>query len=104
MRAFAELFDAIDSTTSTNLKVAAMTTYFSKAAAADAAWAVYFLSGRKLQRLVGSKQIQEWLKTAVKLPQWLVEETYSQVGDLAETIALLADIHVVASPGTGTTS
>ena len=96
MRAFAELFDAIDSTTSTNLKVAAMTAYFSTVTAADAAWAVYFLSGRKLPRIVGSKQMRDWLAAAVELPHWLVEETYSQVGDLAETIALLANVHADA--------
>jgi DNA ligase 1 len=95
MRAFAALFDAIDSTTSTNLKVAAMTAYFSTAPAADAAWAVYFLAGRKLQRIVGSRQIRDWLAEAVDLPQWLIEDTYSQVGDLAETVALLADVRVV---------
>jgi DNA ligase-1 len=91
VRAFAALFDAIDSTTSTNLKVAAMTAYFARAEPADAAWAVYFLSGRKLKRLIGSKQLQTWLATAVDMPQWLLDETYSQVGDLAETIALLAE-------------
>jgi len=90
MRAFAELYDAIDSTTSTNLKVAAMRAYFAAAAPADAAWAVYFLSGRKLKRLVGAAALREWLTAACALPAWLVEETYSQVGDLAETIALLA--------------
>jgi DNA ligase-1 len=99
MREFAKLFDAVDSTTSTNLKVAAMTEYFTRAAPADAAWAVYFLSGRKLKRLVGSKQLRDWLATAVRLPAWLLEETYSHVGDLAETIALLSDVHAVESPG-----
>lgn len=103
MRAFAELFDAIDSTTSTNLKVAAMAAYFSAAVPADAAWAVYFLSGRKLRRIVGSKQMRDWLAAAVQLPQWLVEETYSQVGDLAETIALLSDVHALASVDAGAT-
>ena len=42
MRAFANLYDAIDSTTSTNLKVAAIRAYLAQAAPPDAAWAVYF--------------------------------------------------------------
>ena len=92
MRAFADLYDAIDSTTSINLKVAAIQRYFATAKPADAAWAVYFLSGRKLKRLIGAAALRAWLIDSSALPGWLIEETYSQVGDLAETIALLADV------------
>ena len=45
MKSFAKLYADIDATTSTNRKVAAMAEYFSTAAPADAAWAVYFLAG-----------------------------------------------------------
>src|SRR5262245_22309433 len=48
MLRFARLYDAIDRTTSTNAKVAAMVEYFAAAPAADAAWAVFFLTGRRL--------------------------------------------------------
>src|SRR3569833_2356864 len=41
MRAFSELYEELDTTTSTNLKVAAMARYFATARPADAAWAVY---------------------------------------------------------------
>ena len=37
MRAFSELFEELDTTTATSLKVAALTRYFSTAAPADAA-------------------------------------------------------------------
>jgi len=46
MHRFATLFDAIDRTTSTNAKVAAMADYFADAPREDAAWAVFFLTGR----------------------------------------------------------
>ena len=98
MRAFADLYDAIDSTTSTNLKVAAIQSYFASAKPADAAWAVYFLSGRKLKRLIGAATLRAWLIKSSALPDWLIEETYSQVGDLAETIALLADVDTRQAP------
>ena len=45
MRRFADLYDALDATTSTNEKVAAMRAYFAEAPPADAAWAVFFLTG-----------------------------------------------------------
>ncbi len=91
MRAFSELYEELDSTTSINLKLAALARYFRAASASDAAWAAYFLSGRRLKRLVGGALLRRWLLQETSLPEWLVEETYAEVGDLAETIALLID-------------
>ena len=94
MDAFSRLYQTLDQTTSTNAKVRAMVAYFDEADSRDAAWAVYFLSGRRLKRLVGSARMREWLVELSDLPPWLVEDTYASVGDLAETIALL-----LARPG-----
>lgn len=91
MRDFSRLYQELDQTTSTNLKVAAMVRYFASAPPADAAWAVYFLSGRRMKRLVGPARLRQWLYESVDLPDWLVDDTYASVGDLAETIALLTD-------------
>jgi DNA ligase-1 len=91
VRSFSRLYQELDQTTSTNLKVAAMVRYFSNAPPADAAWAVYFLSGRRIKRLVGPARLRQWLYECVDLPDWLVDDTYATVGDLAETIALLTD-------------
>ena len=52
MKYFAALFTELDSTTSTNAKVAALQQYFQIATTADAAWAVYFLSGGKPRQVV----------------------------------------------------
>jgi DNA ligase-1 len=89
MQRFAELFDSLDVTTSTRAKVDAMIGYFRGADAADAAWALYVLIGRRVKRSVGHALLREWLHAEAGLPPWLVEETYGSVGDLAETIALL---------------
>lgn len=97
MRAFGELYERLDSTTSSNAKVAALADYFSAAQPGDAAWAVWFLSGRRLKRTVGRAALREWLLQVSGLPDWLVEETHAEVGDLAETIALLVDGNVGAA-------
>lgn len=89
MRKFAALFENLDTTTSTRLKIDAMVEYFRTANAADAAWAVYVLVGRRVKQSVGSALLRTWLREEAQLPPWLVEETYSSIGDLAETIALL---------------
>ena len=52
MKHFAALFTELDSTTSTNAKVAALQGYFKVAPSLDAAWAVYFLSGGKPRQVV----------------------------------------------------
>ena len=91
MLRFAALFDEIDSTTSTNAKVAAMARYFAEAPPADAAWAVFFLTGRRLKRLVPYAAIHDWTLADTRLPSWLLEESYSVVGDGAETAALVLD-------------
>ena len=91
MQRFAQLFDEIDRTTSTNAKVAAMARYFGSAPAADAAWAVFFLTGRRLKRLVPSASIRDWTLAATDLEPWLLDECYAVVGDGAETAALVLD-------------
>ena len=91
MRRFARLYDEIDRTTSTNAKVAAMARYFAAAPHADAAWAVFFLTGRRLKRLAAPGAIRDWALAAADLEPWLLEECYAVVGDGAETIALVMD-------------
>lgn len=91
MKAFADLYDAIDRTTSTNDKVAAMAAYFADAEPAEAAWAVFFLTGRRLKQVVSVAALQRWSAEACGVPRWLFDECYSAVGDSAETIALMLD-------------
>lgn len=89
MKAFATLYARLDATTSSNAKLAAMRDYFSAADPADAAWAVYFLAGGRPRQLVPARLLRETATRASGLPDWLFEESYQAVGDLAETISLL---------------
>lgn len=91
MKRFAALYDELDSTTSTTAKVDAMAAYFKSAPPRDAAWALVFLTGQKFKRLIGSRALAEWTLELTGVPEWLLEESYFIVGDLAETITLLAD-------------
>lgn len=91
MQAFADLYAELDATTRTQVKLDALIAYFRAAPPADAAWAVYILAGRRMKRLIGPRKLREWLAEATALPDWLVEETYQHVGDLAETISLLME-------------
>ena len=89
MKSFSDLYWRLDATTSTNEKIAALRDYFSAAPPDDAACALHVLSGGKQSRAVSTALLREWAAEAAGLPLWLVEECYAQVGDLAETLALL---------------
>ena len=89
MKHFAALFAELDETTRTNEKVDAMVRYFSSADAADAAWAVHFLAGGRPKRLIPARKLASWAMAEADVPDWLFEESYDAVGDLAETISLL---------------
>jgi DNA ligase-1 len=89
VKAFARLYSALDETTATNEKVAALVEYFRAAEPKDAAWAVHFLSGRRPKRLVSTRNLRAWAAEEAGLPDWLFDDSYHEVGDLAETITLL---------------
>ncbi|HEX2223962.1 MAG TPA: ATP-dependent DNA ligase [Thermoanaerobaculia bacterium] len=91
MRRFARLYEELDRTTSTNDKVRALAAYFASAPPEDASWAVYFLTGRRIKRLLPSRLLAGWAIDLAGVPEWLFEESYASVGDLAETIALLLE-------------
>src|SRR5262249_40872294 len=91
MRRFTELYEALDRTTSTNAKIAALAAYFRDATPEDAAWATFFLTGRRLKRLVPSAALSTWAQELTTVPEWLLRKCYSAAGDFAEVIALVLD-------------
>lgn len=105
MQGFAALYQRLDRSTSLLEKRAALVDYFKNATAEDAAWALWLLVGGKVggakARIANSRELREWVAQESGLPDWLVEASYDQVGDLAETLALLLDEPAVAGADTG---
>ncbi len=122
MRYFSRLFSELDASTATRDKQAALVRYFVETARRsgqpgapgetvidatvdtdasmpsdgperDAAWAVYFLAGGKPRQTVPTRILRDTARTVAALPEWLFEESYQAVGDLAETIA-----HILPPP------
>lgn len=89
MRLFAQLYAELDARTATLEKVAALRRYLAAAPPADAAWAVYFLAGGKPRQSVPGALMRATACQLAGIPDWLFEESYQAVGDLAETIALV---------------
>ena len=94
MNRFASLFAALDGTTKTSIKLAALTSYFQTAPEPDRVWTIALLSGRRPKRAVTATELRLWAAEVAGIPDWLFEESYTVVGDLAETIA-----HLLPAPG-----
>lgn len=89
MKAFSRLFQQIDQSTKTTVKVAALANYFRTAPDSDRLWTIALFSGRRPKRAITTTRLREWAAEQAGLPLWLFEESYPIVGDLAETIALI---------------
>jgi DNA ligase 1 len=89
VKRFADLYAELDASTSTTHKVDTLARYLREAPPEDAAWASYFLAGGKPRQIVPSRLMRDAAREAAGLPEWLFEESYQAVGDLAETIAHL---------------
>ncbi len=89
MKKFTALYVELDASTSTVHKVKVLSDYLKSAPTEDAAWAVFFLAGGKPKQTVQARYLREAAGQANGLPDWLFEESYQAVGDLAETIAYL---------------
>jgi len=99
MRRFTALYRRLDATTKTGEKLAALVAYFSEADPADAACAVAVLSGRRQRRAVTTAELRQWAAARAGIPDWLFEECYASVGDLAETIAMILPVGPPAEAG-----
>jgi len=53
-----------------------MVSYFREATAHDAVWAVFFLSGQRLKRLISSRKLAEWFVETIGILEWLFRESY----------------------------
>lgn len=89
MDRFVRLFEDLDATTQLGRKEAALVRYLAEAEPADAAWALYFLMGRRLPRPVPTPTLRAWAAAEAGLAGWLVDECCDAVGDQGEALALL---------------
>ncbi|MEB3177024.1 MAG: ATP-dependent DNA ligase, partial [Synechococcus sp.] len=78
-----------DQSSGTSAKQQALVEYFREAPPADAAWALQLLLGKRRKRLITGRRLREVAQQLSGLPQWLFDDCHAQVGDSAETVALL---------------
>lgn len=86
---FVELFEQIDTTTKTSLKVEAIYNYLQTADDEEKLLTLAVLMGYKPKRPVKTSELRAFAAEKAEIPLWLFEESYYVVGDLAETLALI---------------
>ena len=84
---FADLFLKVERTTKTTAKIKALVDYFNLAPDTDKVWTIAIFSHKRPKRSVSTSQLRLWASEKSGIPQWLFEDSYHIVGDLAETIA-----------------
>ena len=89
MKDFADLFARIDESTKTSVKTDALADFFKTADPEDRLWTIALFTGRRPKRTITASRLRVWAAEVAGLPDWLFEESYSIVGDLAETITLV---------------
>jgi len=89
MKDFSLLIERLDQLTKTTEKVKVLSDYFRTAPQKDVVWAIAIWSHRRPKRPVSTTLLRAWAAELAEVDQWLFEDSYHIVGDLAETIALL---------------
>lgn len=104
MKAFATMITALGTSTKTNEKLELLSDYFNTAPGPDKVWTIALFSGRRPKRLISSSYIRLWAYEVTGLPEWLFEECYHTVGDLAEAVALMLPDPTSTAPDSQTLS
>ena len=99
MRLFCQLFRQLDRSTGSRERVAALVAHFGSVPPDDAAWALHCLLGKQRRRLITARRLRQIALEVTGMPEWLFQASYAQVGDSAETIALLVGACVEPAAG-----
>lgn len=89
MQAFADLIQQLERAAGTRSRVDALANHLEAVGPADGAWALALLLGKRKRRLITGRRLRQICLERSGLPEWLFESCHAQVGDSAETIALL---------------
>ena len=89
MKEFVQLIREIDAQTSSNKRIQAVVNYFAKVSDEDKIWCIALFTAKRPKRALKSSLLRQWAAEISGIPDWLFEESYHIVGDLAETMALV---------------
>jgi DNA ligase-1 len=86
---FVSLYRSLDETNSKLDKVEALRHFFLQANPTEVALAMSLILGNLPPKRLKSRELVEAALAKTKIPEWLFDECYASVGDLAETVSLI---------------
>lgn len=89
MREFVDLVERLDKTNRIKEKQQHLVDYFRSAPEDDLIWVIALFTHRRPRGVVKLSLLKRWAMEVSGLPEWLFQESYHHVGDLAETLSLL---------------
>ncbi|MFW5892612.1 MAG: ATP-dependent DNA ligase [Bacteroidota bacterium] len=89
MKTFSNLFSALESSNKTRDKIKSIIEFFHNSSAEDKLWFLSIVAGKRPKRPVKTTLMKQWVMQKANIPEWLFLESYHNVGDLGETLALL---------------
>ena len=89
LKSFGNLISKLDQSNATTSKVSIISEFIIDIDPRDGAWVLLLLMGNHNKRLITGRRLREILQEASKMPRWLFDDCFTQVGDSAETISLL---------------
>ncbi len=92
MKTFMRLVEQLEKTNRTNDKVNYLETYFKTARPEDKVWVIALFTHRRPRGVIKLSLLKQWAIELSGLPEWLFQESYHHVGDLAETLSLLGKL------------
>lgn len=101
MNRFARLVRQLDLAGDAADQEKAIREYLGDAPVSDAAWAVHFLSGRGVGRVLPARRLVTWAAEVASVPEWLMSECGEAVPDTAQAAALVLPLREL---GRGTTA
>ena len=88
-RTFGNLINTLEQCNSTKKKINLISTFIKDIDPRDGSWILLLLMGSRQKRLITGRRLKEILQASSKMPSWLIDDCFAQVGDSAETISLL---------------
>ncbi len=87
MKAFSQIYRSLESTISTPKRIAIISDFLRQASDTDILWTIALFTNKSPRRTIVTSYLRLWATEIADIPDWLFEDTYHIVGDLAETIA-----------------
>ena len=88
-RSFGNLINNLEHCNSTKKKINLISVFIKDIDPRDGSWILLLLMSSRQKRVITGRRLKDILQACFRMPSWLIDDCFAQVGDSAETISLL---------------